>query len=684
MMNNDCLNYPEILAPVGGEEQLVAAVRSGADAVYLGTTAFNARRNAANFDAEALKKAVSFCHARNVRVHVTLNTLIKDGEAQQLCDTVRDIAAAGADAVIVQDLAVAALVKDICPSLPMHASTQMAIHNIEGVRMAAELGFSRAVLARELSLREIEDICAVSPVEIEVFVHGALCMSVSGCCEMSCMLGGRSGNRGLCAQPCRLDFSSRGRANALSLKDLCAVPMIGQLAHIGVASLKIEGRMKRPEYVAAAVRACVDARAGRAPDLETLRSVFSRSGFTDGYLTGKRDLSMFGIRTKSDAEQSAQVLGSLRNIYRVERNSVPVDLSVSFASPTPSLCASDGTNRVSVTAGQDVVAGTEVSSDILGRIEAGLKKTGGTPFFARSVTFEGEPVYLPGSVWNDMRRRALEEILRIRSVPQPHSVTGASAPAIKRYNASHEPALRLRFRTKGQIACAGMADKLILPIGEIDEELISEYGDKLVAELPRVIFPAYDAKILDTCARLKEMGLRGIYADNICGFAITRQFGFVLHGGFGLNAIGTNALEQYRLLGAADMTVSFETAASDIAKLGGTCPRGALVYGNLPLMYFRACPNQTERGCKGCDGFNTVTDRKGVDFPVLCENKRFSVLYNSVPLALPRGTLKNIDFETLYFTTETAAEAETIIESYLAGVPFAGAHTKGMYFRELL
>ena len=678
------LRTPEILAPVGGEEQLIAAVRCGADAVYLGTKAFNARRNASNFDFEALKETVSYCHARDARVHVTLNTLIKDAEWDALCTTVRGIAAAGADAVIVQDLAVAAMVKRICPSLKMHASTQMAIHNADGARMAEELGFSRVVLARELSLKETENICAASPIETEVFVHGALCMSVSGCCELSCLLGGRSGNRGLCAQPCRLNFQSRGRDYALSLKDLCAVPLIGQLRDCGVASLKIEGRMKRPEYVAAAVTACVDARAGRQPDLETLRSVFSRGGFTDGYLTGRRDGSMFGIRTQEDADKSAAVLGSLRGLYRLERPSVPVDMTVSFQTPKPLLTVSDGTRTVTVAAEEEVTPGQIPSEGTKERVKAAVTKTGGTPFQPRAVAFEGEPLYMPASVWNGMRRRGLEKLLGERSACTPLPVTEAESPRLPPHIAANPREIRLRFHRPEQVAHGEKASFIILPMEAIDENVLERYGDKVMAELPRVLFPTYEKQVETLCASLREKGLQHIYAENLYGFALARRWGFTLHGGCGLNALNGLSLERYRQLGAADMTVSFEASAKDMQRLGGTCPRGALVYGNLPLMVFRACPNQTEKGCLGCDGVNTLRDRKGVTFPVLCGSKRYSVMYNSVPLALDRGTLKNLDFETLYFTTETRREAEEIIENYLNGVPYSGPHTRGMYYRDLL
>ena len=272
----------EILAPVGGEEQLVAAVRAGAGAVYLGMQRFNARRSAHNFDEAGLRAAVSYCHARGVAVHVTFNTLLRDGELSDALAELGSIARSGADAVIVQDLGAAKLVREHCPNLAMHASTQLTVHNAAGAKQLEALGFTRVVLARELSLGEIEAICAATPLEVEVFVHGALCMCVSGCCYLSSMLGGRSGNRGRCAQPCRLNFQVDGREYALSLKDMSHLEYIAALRDAGVCSLKIEGRMKRPEYVAAAVHACRAACAGEEYDADNRKNTFSRSGVTAG------------------------------------------------------------------------------------------------------------------------------------------------------------------------------------------------------------------------------------------------------------------------------------------------------------------------------------------------------------------------------------------------------------------
>ena len=275
-------NKIEILAPVGGKEQLLAAVRCGADAVYFGLQNFNARRNADNFAGDDLRETAEYCHERAVRVFITINTLVKDSELSDMKKAVDQACAARADGLIIQDLAVMAYCRDRWPDVPMIASTQMAVHNAEGTKLLQEMGFSRAVLARELSLDEIKDIYDQTGMELESFVHGAHCMSVSGLCYLSSMIGGRSGNRGLCAQPCRLDCSVCGRDYALSLKDLSYVKHIRELADAGVKSLKIEGRMKRPEYVAASVLACRAAINGEEPDMETLRSVCSRSGFTDG------------------------------------------------------------------------------------------------------------------------------------------------------------------------------------------------------------------------------------------------------------------------------------------------------------------------------------------------------------------------------------------------------------------
>lgn len=284
----------ELLAPAGDEAALRAAVQNGADAVYLGTGAFNARRNAGNFDGDALDAAVRYCHARGVKVHVTLNTLVREDEFDALVRAVRAINHSGADAVIVQDFGVVRALRQIAPDIQLHASTQMAVHNRQGVRFLRQQGFDRAVLARELTYGEMAE-CAGEGIEIETFAHGALCVACSGQCLMSSLVGGRSGNRGLCAQPCRLPWKLDGRQGyLLSTRDLCAIDDLARLRDAGVCSLKIEGRLKRAEYVAvtvAAYRRAIDALyANREIDTASARAelaqMFNRGGFTRGYGPG--------------------------------------------------------------------------------------------------------------------------------------------------------------------------------------------------------------------------------------------------------------------------------------------------------------------------------------------------------------------------------------------------------------
>ena len=387
----------EILAPAGNEQSLIAAVRSGADAVYLGTGAFNARRNADNFRDNSLAEAVNYCHGRGVKVYVTLNTLIRDEELSAFLTAAREVAEAGPDGVIVQDMAVVRVLQEICPDLPLVGSTQMSVHNAAGVKALEDMGFARVVLARELTLEEIRTIRKQTRAELEVFVHGALCMSVSGMCYYSAMMGERSGNRGLCAQPCRLNSACNGRPYALSLKDMSFITRVRDLEAAGVCSVKIEGRMKRPEYVAAAVTAVRDALAGREPDMATLQAVFSRSGFTDGYLTGKRSVRMFGVRTAEDAAASKTVFGKLAELYRREFPGVSVDLKLTAADDTLSLTAADGEgNEATATALIQRMDMAPLTEDIARR---NLSKTGGTPFAARSCSVDlPDDLPVPGSV----------------------------------------------------------------------------------------------------------------------------------------------------------------------------------------------------------------------------------------------------------------------------------------------
>lgn len=674
----------EILAPAGGHEQLLAAVRCGADAVYLGAKGFNARQNAENFTEKSLAEAVSFCHARGVRVYVTVNTLITDDELPALLDTLREVAASGADAAIVQDLAVAKIVRACCPDIALHASTQMTIHNAAGAQMLEALGFTRVVLARELTLAEIARIHTQTALELEAFVHGALCMSVSGACYLSSMLGGRSGNRGRCAQPCRLDFRCNEKGHALSLKDLSALAHLEALQAAGVRALKIEGRMKRPEYVAAAVTACKQACRGEPYDLQTLQDVFSRGGFTDGYLTGKRGPAMFGIRSEADAQASQRAQRQLTGLYQHERAAVPVDMTLSMAAGRPSLlAATDGIHTVQ--ARGDIPQPAMHAPTDEARAWRSLSRTGDSPFLLRSLALDSDGTQvLSAAALNALRREALGALLARREVPKPHPFLTAGLPGpLPRYTPPAKPALHIRLQTSGQLWEGLDADRLILPAEAVTAALLAQHGERLIAEMPALIFPEEEAAALGRLQKLRDQGLRGALCHNLGAIRMAKEAGLAVHGGYGLNILNSHALAAYADMGLADATVSFELHARKIDSLSGILPRGMLAYGHLPLMQLRSCPALGKAGCGQCDGHPVLTDRTGTSFPLLCRQRRYATLLNSVPLSLSGDPPCAVDFVVLAFTFEPAPECRRVWEAFKRGDPLQGGRTRGLYHRTL-
>lgn len=676
---------PEILAPVGGEEQLIAAVRCGADAVYFGARGFNARRNAENFGSEGIRSAVRYCHARGVKVHITLNTLVFDKEKDSLLETADEIAEAGVDAVIIQDLAVAKLMKERFPELPRHASTQLAVHNAAGVKLMEELGFSQVVLARELSLEEIASIRKKTELPLECFVHGALCVSLSGSCYLSSLIGTRSGNRGLCAQPCRMDFAlADGRGYALSLKDMSHIGQITALSDIGIATLKIEGRMKRPEYVAAAVTACKKALNGETPDMESLRSVFSRSGFTDGFAKGRRTREMFGTRTKEDVTRTSEVLPRLAALYREDKGNTAVSMAFTLKAGEPAvLKVTDGVHSALAKGPVPEPARNVAASEE--SVSKGLVQTGGTPYFAESVKTDiGEGLSMPVSAVKRMRRDALSA-LEEASVRGPWQGTGKGFAPSAAYIAPEKPALRLRAETFAQLPDVSCAEKVILPVGEIEKhpEKAAALGSKLVGEIPAAVFEEDTDQLAKTLATLKSAGLEEVLAENCGAVYLAREMGFTVHGGALLNILNSTSLSEYGALGLRDATVSFEMPMKEAAKLRTDIRRGFIVYGYLPLMRIRACPVRTEKGCGKCTGVNVLTDEKNERFTLVCRERRYRELFNSVPLYVGDKRIAPCDFVTLYFTLETKEEAAHALDLYLKGAAPDFRRTNGLYYREL-
>lgn len=682
--------HAEILAPAGGEAQLRAAVLCGADAVYLGLRGFNARAGAENFDENTLPQTVGWCHARGVRVYVTLNTLVTDRELPQWLHSLDAVAAAGVDGVLVQDLGLAKIIRQRYPTLPLHASTQMTIHNLAGARLLEEMGFAQVVLARELSKEEIAAICAGTSMRCEVFVHGALCMSVSGQCYLSSVLGERSGNRGRCAQPCRLDFKSHGRGYALSLKDLTLTDRLRELEELGVASFKIEGRLKRPEYVAAAVTACRQSLAGEVPDLETLQSVFSRSGFTDGYYTARRDLTMFGTRTREDAAAAAEVLGKLSALTRNEVGRLPVDMVLTMAPGEPAtLAVTDGTHRVEVAGEVPQTALTRPTDEELAR--RALEKCGGTPFYLQNLTCHiGEGLMLPLSALNRLRAAALTALAEARSVvvPYPQAPAAAGEPA-SRARPAGAPRLGCRLAAAAQMtpAIRRGGGRLSLPLHELAEcpELLETGAERWVAELPAFCAPQQEEAVMRALRKLKEQGLTAALCGNLGSLLMAREAGLRIIGDYGLNIINSPAAQQAAALGCDEITLSFECERNAARNIHSPVPIGVIAYGRLPLMLLRNCPGKTAAGCGDCRGINHITDRRGEDFPLQCQNRQYTHLLNPRPLflsdRLPEWDF--CDFLTLRFTTESPAECDAILEMYQTGAAPAGPFTRGLYYRTL-
>ena len=673
---------PEILAPVGTEGSLEAAVYAGADAVYFGAGACNARRNAGQFTGERLTEAVRFCHAHGVGVHVTVNTLVRDDERKDVADTLTEIAASGADAIIVQDLTVLRLAKQICPALELHGSTQMAVHNVSGVRMLEDLGFSRVVLARELSIDEIKTIRMQTHAELECFIHGALCMSASGICYLSAMLGERSGNRGMCAQPCRLPFVCNGAEYALSLKDMSHIAHYDAYRKIGVSSLKIEGRLKSPEYVAAAVDAVRRVRDGEPYSEQMLRDVFSRGGFTEGYYTGRRNHSMFGVRTQEDAKRAQNVLSGIRELYRGPRSDIPVSMDVRILPDAPAkLTVGDGTHLVSV-AGDipEPAIHTALSDESVRR---SLCKTGGTPFAVETIDCEiGDGLRLSASSLNALRRNALEQLYEARAAAPDRTMKQPDL-TIRYEPRNAAPRLCVRFAEYEQFIDDPSIAFYSLPIDTLLEHPAC-ITDRAVGEIPILVYPDEEPRIAETLHELKELGLVYALAENIGAIRMAKAAGLVPVGGFGLNVTNSDAIEAYRGMGVAAQFVSFELSAPKIRDLKSALPLGMIIAGRLPLMQLRSCPARSETGCERCDGRPVVTDRKGATFPLVCRERRYSALLNSVPLYVCDKQLPPLDYYAVYLTIETKEEAASLIRAAERKDPPEFAHTTGLAFRKLL
>ena len=690
----------ELLAPAGSMEALRAAVCNGADAVYLGADTFNARINARNFSAADLQEAVVYCHVRGVKVHLTLNTLVLDREMPRAAELIRLAASCGVDAFIVQDLGMVSLCRQLAPDVPIHASTQMSIHSLEGVMEAAALGCSRVVLARELPAEEIAHICKRSPVEIEVFVHGALCMCYSGQCYLSSVIGRRSGNRGQCAQPCRLPYGY-GRFEStrypLSLKDNCLAGELDELRRMGVASIKIEGRMKRPEYVAIVTRAYRTVLNGgklMPSDLQELETAFSRQGFTDGYFRGQTGSDMFGRR--QEGEDTADLFASARatyeqgepqrigvRFYAMIRRGEPAQLAVE--DPDGNLCRTRGPVP------EQAVYRSLTPQDL----EQQLKKTGGTPYLCTAVRSSLDPdLMLPASAINAMRRDVIAELTAKRGRAAPARLNAYDEPP--RYDGiAGEPQLTIAVRTAGQITSRMLSMKptvLYVPLSELAEhpDLPQRVSveTQLAAILPRVIWSGELAPVARQLRTVYEMGVRQVLAGNLGQLHIARAAGFAVRGDFGLNIVNSRAMRYLREQGLDSQLLSFELTLPQIRDISKAVPAELLIYGRLPLMLMENCVMKNRTGICACQtGTVRLVDRLGEEFPIVkdpgtCRN----VLLNGKKLYLldKKDALRGMGLWALrlQFTTENPGEIDKVLMDYQGRAVFdAGSYTRGLYSR---
>ena len=675
----------EILSPVGSKEMLYAAVRSGADAVYLGAKDFSARRNAENFGTDELIGVVEFCHIRGVSVYLTLNILIKDSEMQSALDLALKAYNAGIDGIIVEDLGLARLLHQSLPDLPLHASTQMSIHTPAAIPLLSELGFKQVVAAREMSLSELREFCktaALYGMVVEVFVHGALCMCVSGQCLLSAYLGSRSGNRGLCAGPCRLPFKAEnGTGYDLSLKDLSLIDSIGTLYDIGVRSFKIEGRMKRPEYVAAATKACKDALHYKTVDTalkNTLKDVFSRSGFTDGYLTAKLGRDMFGIRTKEDVTAADKAFPLLHELYRKEYKSVPLDITAKIKRDTEiSLTLCDGENTVTVKG--DVPQTAQNKALSFDDARKNLTKFGDTPFFENNFQLElDDGLFLPASLLNALRREACEKISALRGavIRQNRAINYTQ----KKNNKTSDKIPDLVIRIENADQMPKNFDGIKAVIIPLESDIVPTSDVEFIVDIPRGIVS--ESLIRDRLIKFKEMGVKRCLCGNLSALPLAKNVGFTVIADTGLNIYNSESALTCENLGVGAIVASNEMKLSEIKALCHTVPLGIISYGKIPLMLFRNCPIKNGKSCSECDKKGVLTDRMGAEFPARCR-MGYSELLNSVPvwLADRQNELLGIDFQILYFTNETADEVSGVISAYKNGSACPHKYTRGLFYK---
>lgn len=685
---------PELLAPAGSPEALRAAVQNGAGAVYLGWGDFNARRSAKNFSDGEFADALAYCHVRGVRVFLTLNTLLTDRELPKALETAAAACRLGVDAVLVQDWGLFDLLRRSLPDLPLHASTQMSVFTSGGaVEMAAD-GCERVVIARECSREDTAAICKSCPAEVEVFVHGALCMCYSGQCAMSALIGGRSGNRGRCAQPCRLPYgvnSPAKKSYPLSLKDSCLARELQDMSGMGVACLKLEGRMKRPEYVAVITRIYARLLAeGRAPapaEEAELEQAFSRSGFTNWYWQGRHGAGMFGTRPENAPDPKALFDAARAAYEKDDLRTVPVRFTCEIRTGAPCTLTAADPDGHTVTVAGPVPEAARNRSVTVGEIESRLKKTGGTAFRCEQAeVMVDDGLSLPVSSVNALRRDALAALTAARTaVPARRELPVPPLPDIN--CTADMPRLTVSVTTAAQLT-GGLLDlrpaRTCVPL-----ELLANFsalpqgGTEWCAILPRVWRDRDEAELRRWLEHARKLGVTGALLGNIGHFPLVRDAGLDLYGDFGLNVFNARSLDYLRNKGLSSACVSFELRFAQIRDMRKILPAEAIVYGRLPLMVTENCLIENSGGCR-CDRPNLLNDRTGAAFPLLPAYGHRTEIQNGKVLWLadrPDWKRLGLACARLRFTTESPEECVRVFRGYLKGAAAPGEFTRGLYER---
>ena len=689
----------ELLSPAGSPEAVIAAVQNGADAVYLGFGDFNARRSAHNFTPDEFEKAVRYCRLRNCKVYVTLNTLVNDREMTAAVNAARMASEKGADAILVQDFGLAKVLRRTVPDIPLHASTQMSIHNLAGAEAAAQLGMTRIVLARELSLEEIRFISKHCSAETEVFVHGALCFCHSGQCYMSAMIGRRSGNRGMCAQPCRMQYSLGGRMDdyPLSLKDNCLANRLQALEEAGVACVKIEGRMKRPEYtgiVTGVYSKLLKEKRNPTPDeMELLARTFSRQGFTQGYLDGDKS-DMFGIKAEPDEEIDSLYADARKAYSTGEVRRVPIHFYslVEKGERAKAIAFDDNGNRAA--AFGPVPERAKRQGVTANYIIEQMYKTGGTPFtVVENQAKADEGLFLPAAEINELRRKLISELSEKRMTP-PQRRSFAMPVAPEDRGRRGEPEAIFQITTAEQLTPELAALKphfLYAPAAVMAENYSSVLpfltgGTTPVAVLPRVITDDETEEIFSTLEKLYEYGVNQALIGNIGHVALAKQAGMEVRGDFGLNAFNSQTLDVLRAAGFLSATASFELRIQQIRDMQKPLDTEMIIYGRLPVMVSDQCIIRQSSGRCNCQVPGQLADRTGSVFPVMKEFGCRNVIYNAHKLFLAdrRDELLSAGLwgMRLLFTTESARECVEVAKAYLGMTDYQpNMLTRGLYYR---